>query len=237
MGSSHDEEAFAAGLSRLHRTRVVLAHRHRTSASYHDLCAGASATRHALPGGSPRAVKALRLAAHSAATRRRADASRRSRVGRQRVLMESRQILAFALHFIDDWRAGAADRVRECRHSAAGARGGAAEGNCRPDIDRCGTLAPLPPTAHRKRTAIRRCGRVERRGCDLGQPHAGGIRFGRRNSEAEPCTRLAHVRVCRSEEHTSELQSQSNLVCRLLLEKKKKLSITEDTYHHRPAIV
>src|SRR2546430_6070058 len=29
----------------------------------------------------------------------------------------------------------------------------------------------------------------------------------------------------RSEEHTSELQSQSNLVCRLLLEKKKKTDI------------
>src|SRR2546427_2607018 len=29
--------------------------------------------------------------------------------------------------------------------------------------------------------------------------------------------------LTRSEEHTSELQSQSNLVCRLLLEKKKKL--------------
>src|SRR2546427_8684852 len=29
-------------------------------------------------------------------------------------------------------------------------------------------------------------------------------------------------RSTRSEEHTSELQSQSNLVCRLLLEKKKK---------------
>src|SRR2546430_11256779 len=29
------------------------------------------------------------------------------------------------------------------------------------------------------------------------------------------------VRAARSEEHTSELQSQSNLVCRLLLEKKK----------------
>src|SRR2546427_7355740 len=29
--------------------------------------------------------------------------------------------------------------------------------------------------------------------------------------------------VMRSEEHTSELQSQSNLVCRLLLEKKKKI--------------
>src|SRR2546430_4951250 len=30
------------------------------------------------------------------------------------------------------------------------------------------------------------------------------------------------VTDARSEEHTSELQSQSNLVCRLLLEKKKK---------------
>src|SRR2546430_5078039 len=30
----------------------------------------------------------------------------------------------------------------------------------------------------------------------------------------------------RSEEHTSELQSQSNLVCRLLLEKKKKYGCT-----------
>src|SRR2546430_12419289 len=31
----------------------------------------------------------------------------------------------------------------------------------------------------------------------------------------------------RSEEHTSELQSQSNLVCRLLLEKKKKTPLTD----------
>src|SRR2546430_13326190 len=30
----------------------------------------------------------------------------------------------------------------------------------------------------------------------------------------------------RSEEHTSELQSQSNLVCRLLLEKKKNMTIS-----------
>src|SRR2546427_9435247 len=33
----------------------------------------------------------------------------------------------------------------------------------------------------------------------------------------------------RSEEHTSELQSQSNLVCRLLLEKKKKKKATHHT--------
>src|SRR2546430_12037792 len=32
--------------------------------------------------------------------------------------------------------------------------------------------------------------------------------------------------LTRSEEHTSELQSQSNLVCRLLLEKKKTKTIT-----------
>src|SRR2546430_8306921 len=32
---------------------------------------------------------------------------------------------------------------------------------------------------------------------------------------------LAEIGAARSEEHTSELQSQSNLVCRLLLEKKK----------------
>src|SRR3989475_7358236 len=32
--------------------------------------------------------------------------------------------------------------------------------------------------------------------------------------------------VGRSEEHTSELQSQSNLVCRLLLEKKKMVVLT-----------
>src|SRR2546430_4765091 len=33
---------------------------------------------------------------------------------------------------------------------------------------------------------------------------------------------LGAILEARSEEHTSELQSQSNLVCRLLLEKKKK---------------
>src|SRR2546430_10633096 len=43
--------------------------------------------------------------------------------------------------------------------------------------------------------------------------------FGQRTaSRSSPRCRLAP----RSEEHTSELQSQSNLVCRLLLEKKKK---------------
>src|SRR2546430_2885577 len=39
----------------------------------------------------------------------------------------------------------------------------------------------------------------------------------RRSNDRVPCIKT------RSEEHTSELQSQSNLVCRLLLEKKKHL--------------
>src|SRR2546430_11920701 len=43
----------------------------------------------------------------------------------------------------------------------------------------------------------------------------GGLDTGDRASPPSKCAN-------RSEEHTSELQSQSNLVCRLLLEKKKK---------------
>src|SRR5688572_31450729 len=38
--------------------------------------------------------------------------------------------------------------------------------------------------------------------------------------------------IGRSEEHTSELQSQSNLVCRLLLEKKKK-NIKTKLHHNK----
>src|SRR5688572_31096351 len=46
-----------------------------------------------------------------------------------------------------------------------------------------------------------------------------------------PLRLLQHVaaHLERSEEHTSELQSQSNLVCRLLLEKKKQ----KNTYERR----
>src|SRR5256886_4020443 len=40
------------------------------------------------------------------------------------------------------------------------------------------------------------------------------------------------VSIDRSEEHTSELQSQSNLVCRLLLEKKKKNKTTDNKFKH-----
>src|SRR6267142_4216273 len=50
-----------------------------------------------------------------------------------------------------------------------------------------------------------------------------------------PWTRPARPRRCaprvaRSEEHTSELQSHVNLVCRLLLEKKKKRTFKHKQY-------
>src|SRR5436309_8085399 len=52
-------------------------------------------------------------------------------------------------------------------------------------------------------------------------------------------TLIATLRSCflRSEEHTSELQSRENLVCRLLLEKKKKTNIlsTSQTCRHTKA--
>src|SRR5687767_15389170 len=49
--------------------------------------------------------------------------------------------------------------------------------------------------------------------------------FGEQDIQA--CLRPAVARVRRSEEHTSELQSLAYLVCRLLLEKKKKTKIPE----------
>src|SRR2546427_4134747 len=41
-------------------------------------------------------------------------------------------------------------------------------------------------------------------------------------TDVEDSFQVHPAQLRRSEEHTSELQSQSNLVCRLLLEKKKK---------------
>src|SRR5690348_18166350 len=63
-----------------------------------------------------------------------------------------------------------------------------------------------------------------RRGTAAGR--GGGVRRG----WVERDRRLAQIRQGRSEEHTSELQSPVHLVCRLLLEKKKKK--TKDTSTH-----
>src|SRR2546430_7413684 len=72
-----------------------------------------------------------------------------------------------------------------------------------------------PAWQHRRGDRYRRGRGHGRRQARLGRPHHGAV--GR-----PQCYQ-------RSEEHTSELQSQSNLVCRLLLEKKKNTTIS--TYH------
>src|SRR2546430_13705142 len=83
---------------------------------------------------------------------------------------------------------------------------------------------PHPPGGYVNRArALSRCGGKLALEPGPGPPQALGQRDARSISEQalgplEICERVTYVR---SEEHTSELQSQSNLVCRLLLEKKK----------------
>src|SRR5256885_7425711 len=60
-----------------------------------------------------------------------------------------------------------------------------------------------------------------------------------RRSWTRPCGRrpATGTSTARSEEHTSELQSPCNLVCRLLLEKKKKKHTPRHTFHPQTLLV
>src|SRR5688572_30983299 len=80
------------------------------------------------------------------------------------------------------------------------------------------------------------------RSSSLRQPmakHPGGRRQGHRSDDRQrpqfrkqqPESHSLEINAARSEEHTSELQSQSNLVCRLLLEKKNKDNNTKTTHN------
>src|SRR5688572_32558661 len=60
---------------------------------------------------------------------------------------------------------------------------------------------------------------------DLDMPEMDGMEFIRHVAQRRRDVTI--IIASRSEEHTSELQSQSNLVCRLLLEKKKIKKNTE----------
>src|SRR5260370_22355886 len=55
-----------------------------------------------------------------------------------------------------------------------------------------------------------------------------GLITSRENSSNEVLVVVSALRGSRSEEHTSELQSHLNLVCRLLLEKKKTQHALQD---------
>src|SRR5256886_9877548 len=72
------------------------------------------------------------------------------------------------------------------------------------------------------------------RGRDPGRRRNAAVRRGHRRRREELRVEVdgggaAGDGGVRSEEHTSELQSQSNLVCRLLLEKKKKNAICQSS--------
>src|SRR5206468_11225541 len=87
-------------------------------------------------------------------------------------------------------------------------------------------------TGARPRRGARRGGLVLRAG-RRSAAHRGGQQDGSAGSAAlahpaqENLLRLGQDVISRSEEHTSELQSRSDLVCRLLLEKKKKNKNTQ----------
>src|SRR5437667_5223799 len=62
------------------------------------------------------------------------------------------------------------------------------------------------------------------------------VRVAREVLEADECDAASTSRATRSEEHTSELQSHHDLVCRLLLEKKKKTK-KKNTNSHKTRII
>src|SRR5688572_18005059 len=70
------------------------------------------------------------------------------------------------------------------------------------------------------------CGKTTALRCIAGFEHVAAGRIAVNGKEVSRPGRSVppEERRVRSEEHTSELQSQSNLVCRLLLEKKKDIN-------------
>src|SRR5256885_11830617 len=76
-------------------------------------------------------------------------------------------------------------------------------------------------SAHRARLLLHLLQHLPRRDRHLEiEQESGGVRLPGNAPEGGEVDARVSVRVPRSEEHTSELQSPCNLVCRLLLEKK-----------------
>src|SRR2546422_8058755 len=79
-----------------------------------------------------------------------------------------------------------------------------------PTMPRDGVRASAAPTVTKAATTVTR---TRGRGCRVASMMCCWLRM------------KASCAVMRSEEHTSELQSRLHLVCRLLLEKKKKIQV------------
>src|SRR5438309_132516 len=100
-------------------------------------------------------------------------------------------------------------RVRARAHSAASASPESIRGLRKPP--------PCGGTRSGKLLSL-----LERRSRQAGRVHAGQPHPGELQEAAHQLGMESFLRVNRSEEHTSELQSQFHLVCRLLLEKKNR---------------
>src|SRR2546427_12327041 len=89
---------------------------------------------------------------------------------------------------------------------------------------RAGAGAAVGKRPTGRRPVLSECGGGDGRGRLLSRAGLRGEPAPRRRGGGGgvPCVVDGARQRGRSEEHTSELQSQSNLVCRLLLEKKKK---------------
>src|SRR2546427_7420586 len=87
-------------------------------------------------------------------------------------------------------------------------------------LRRAAGSGPLTERTEKIATAAERCVRLVRNFLSLARQRPPEREEARLNQVVEEAVEL--LAYSRSEEHTSELQSQSNLVCRLLLEKKKK---------------
>src|SRR5690606_41465567 len=85
-------------------------------------------------------------------------------------------------------------------------------------------ISPRPGPASRTTRSGRRCRHVPGPGPCAWRSHSCSStpKGTRSDASAGGCWRADRGRAHRSEEHTSELQSRENLVCRLLLEKKNE---------------
>src|SRR5688572_31773617 len=111
------------------------------------------------------------------------------------------------------WAAsGPVSIVSDVHSGARAARIGAAQGG----VNRSGTFAVTAGASLTFSVWAKISGGPSWAGVGLDFLNASGTEISEIN------TQITSTAWSRSEEHTSELQSQSNLVCRLLLEKKKK---------------
>src|SRR5437870_9635707 len=92
-----------------------------------------------------------------------------------------------------------------------------------------------PPIEPASAPPAQTCGMAARCPSTSARSTSGAKAFSRSRSSSMRAPRNAAVDEKRSEEHTSELQSRGHLVCRLLLEKKKLVTLCYLSFAHEPS--